>query len=187
MHLILGNRDINKMRLTAELHPDGWEPADTHPGVYWRQRRPELPRGTPALYLADQPEGMREDSRASRLRYTLAETMGSPKAFEQRRAELAAERGWGGDGGVTDECVLESYLRSLEPGGLMRTYLQQAQRATYLGRTSGAPRAHLGCISSGSAGFNHRRHTLCSRCGHQLQLRPRTRRERAANRRSRVG
>ena len=38
MHLILGNRDINKMRLTAELDPANWQPADEHPGVYWRQR-----------------------------------------------------------------------------------------------------------------------------------------------------
>ena len=121
------------MRLTAELHPDGWEPAETHPGVYWRQRRPDLPRGTPALYLAEQPEGMREDTRASRLRYTLSETMGSPKAFEHRRAEIAADRG-GGGARVSDECVLDSYLRSLEHGGLMRTYLQQAQHAPHLGR-----------------------------------------------------
>ena len=152
MHLILGNRDINKMRLTAELHPDGWEPAKTHPGVYWRQRRPDLPRGTPALYLAEQPEGMREDTRASRLRYTLAETMGSPKAFEHRRAEIAADRG---GGAVGDECVVDSYLRSLDRGGLMRTYLQQARPAPYLGRTSdlgrisgvSISRAHLGCLS----------------------------------------
>lgn len=34
VHLVLGNRDINKMRLLAELSPGPhWLPADDHPGV----------------------------------------------------------------------------------------------------------------------------------------------------------
>ncbi|KOO25767.1 hypothetical protein Ctob_003976 [Chrysochromulina tobinii] len=38
VHLVLGNRDINKMRLLAELDEsrDNWLAASEHPGVYWR-------------------------------------------------------------------------------------------------------------------------------------------------------
>ena len=37
VHLLLGNRDINKMRLPAELCAAHWLPAHEHPGVYWRR------------------------------------------------------------------------------------------------------------------------------------------------------
>ena len=163
VHLILGNRDINKMRLLAELSDAHWLPAAEHPGVYWRSRAgPDGGPFTPAHFLASQPDdsrGWREDTRANRLRYMLADNMGSPRAFEFRREELrslrrerstccdataadAARRRSrrGGDGGggdaedVSDDDVLGSYLDSLlRPDGLMRAYLQNAQLALRLG------------------------------------------------------
>ncbi len=133
VHLVFGNRDINKMRLSAELDPKQWLAAADHPGVYWRQRGgPDGGPATPATYLAAQPtSAQREDTRAARLRYMLADNMGSPRAFEHRRAELALSRPAGGR--VDDEAVLESYLASLERGGLMRRYLEQAQLAVLIG------------------------------------------------------
>ena len=87
----------------------------------------------------------------------LADTMGSPDAFELRREEITAEitaaRGTHADlttpdndhvtdnervtdnAHVTDEEVVESYLGSLSAGGLMRTYLQQAQLAVLINGT----------------------------------------------------
>ena len=131
VHLILGNRDINKMRLSAELAPENWVAAGAHEGVYWGQTAgPDGAPSTPATFLARQPEGRRADTRAARLRYTLAETMGSPRAFELRRAELVGERA-GAE--VDDEEVLGSYMCSLERGGLMRRLLQQGQLAARLG------------------------------------------------------
>jgi hypothetical protein len=52
VHFVLGNRDINKMRLAAELAPDNWLPAAQHPGVYWR--RDGGATSTPAGFLAAQ-------------------------------------------------------------------------------------------------------------------------------------
>ena len=148
VHLVLGNRDINKMRLLAELSPAHWLAADEHPGVYWRANAlADGSTATPATFLASQPDGQREDSVANRLRYMLADNMGSPKAFELRRAELAElaahadtldavpPLATGGElEAVSDEMVLESYLSSvLRPDGLMREYLQHAKIAVRLG------------------------------------------------------
>lgn len=124
VHLLLGNRDINKMRLTAELAPPPsklWLPAAQHPGVYWRTSGATA---TPAGWLAAQPAPAPADGPESRLRWMLSDNMGSPKAFEHRREELAEARGVGG-GAVSDGEVLRSYRRSLQPGGELRRFLQQ--------------------------------------------------------------
>ena len=135
MHLVLGNRDINKMRLVAELHPDNWLDAEEHPGVYWRKealtdaegvRRP----ATPATWLAKQPEGSRDDTRASRLRHMLEDNMGAPRAWELRRRELSSE-----GAAASDEDVLASYEASIQRGGLMRELLCQSQLAVLIGST----------------------------------------------------
>ena len=127
VHLILGNRDINKMRLPAELSDRHWLPAAEHPGVYWRQGM------SAGSWLAQQPtDSLRADTRANRLRYMLQDTMGSPRAFELRRSEL--QQLGGADGGeCSDDDVLHSYERSLRPGGLMREYLQHARLAALVG------------------------------------------------------
>lgn len=67
----------------------------------------------------------------------LADNMGSPRAFEFRREELAAlqAEGRGADIGddVGDDAVLASYLSSLHtPDGLMREYLLHAKLAVRL-------------------------------------------------------
>ncbi len=154
VHLVAGNRDINKMRFLAELSAAHWLDADAHPGVYWRVRGgPNGGPATPSTFLAAQPTGAAaEDTVANRLRYMLADNMGSPRAFEFRRAELAAlaseaqaaeplATGKSRAGTETvaphhvgDEEVLESFLSSvLLPGGLMREYLENARLAVRLG------------------------------------------------------
>ena len=68
VHFILGNRDVNKMRIPVELHPSYLSsPGD----VYWIPRKSDC-----------------NQSAAQRLQWTLANTMGSPLAFEYRRTEL---------------------------------------------------------------------------------------------------
>ena len=131
VHLLLGNRDINKMRIAAELAPNNWLPAELHPGVYWRQRaNQDGGPATPATFLASQPPHLREDTLASRLKYMLQDNMGSPRAFELRRSELALESM--NNEPVSDERVLESYLDSIQSGGCMRRYLEQAQLAVLI-------------------------------------------------------
>ena len=93
VHLVMGNRDINKMRLLAELDGsrDNWLAASEHPGVYWRAGGgPDGGPSTPATYLAAYTGAQARDTVANRLRYMLADNMGSPRAFEFRRQELAA-------------------------------------------------------------------------------------------------
>mmetsp|Transcript_3173 Transcript_3173/g.9176 ORF Transcript_3173/g.9176 Transcript_3173/m.9176 type:complete len:717 (-) Transcript_3173:2524-4674(-) len=183
VHLIMGNRDVNKIRFAHELERPNREdqPARTGEPVceaWWSDVTPPC------------------RSEAQRLRWMLHHTMGSqvPCTFELRRSELArdaeeadararAERAAGVQGTgasdegkavvfslgtlftsvlgkdagrsrtggaptsgelalaeaggdlppVSDEEVVSSFVRSVGPGGLMRTYLELAQIGAVLG------------------------------------------------------
>lgn len=133
VHLLLGNRDINKMRLTAELAPPPsalWLPAAAHPGVYWRRSGATA---TPAGWLAAQAAPL-ADEPSSRLRWMLSDNMGSPRAFELRRSELAAARGVE-SGALSDRDVLRSFAGSLQRGGALRSFLQAGQLCALIGGT----------------------------------------------------
>ena len=99
--LLLGNRDINKMRLTSELEASQLEDAllEHLPGPHWV---PDPKRSTPASYLRQRkaarlsipPEEVSDEqlraanTMANRLRYILEETMGAGGELERRAAEL---------------------------------------------------------------------------------------------------
>ena len=69
VHFILGNRDVNKLRLPTELH----DSYTRSPGAtYWLPNDPE-----------QRPQG-----NIDRLKWILARTMGAPENFEHRRTEL---------------------------------------------------------------------------------------------------
>ena len=68
VHFVLGNRDINKMRIQSELT------VEEHPGVVWN--RPE--------------EGVSRDL-VERLKWILSGTMGSPRAFGHRQWEIGTD------------------------------------------------------------------------------------------------
>ena len=68
VHFILGNRDVNKMRVPIELHSSYLE----KPGrVYW----------SPA-------DSNDDGNRVERMKWILGKTMGSPGGFEYRKEEL---------------------------------------------------------------------------------------------------
>eukprot|EP00977_Amphora_coffeiformis_P000801 scaffold175_cov177-Amphora_coffeaeformis.AAC.3 len=121
VHLVLGNRDINKMRLVAELgSSDDTMPA--HPGVEWF-------RGTNRLGDPEQPNIELQDP-VQRLKWILQFTMGSPRAFEHRKQELEKEaKGQP----VSEADVVDSYRKSCHPDGEMGRYLAAAQLAVRLG------------------------------------------------------
>ena len=114
--IILGNRDINKMRLAQELtaQHQKMHPWSTYRGVFWR--------GDAGL---DHDEA---DTLPNRLRWILQNTMGSGRSFELRRQEL------GGDN-VTDDMVVHSFHESLQPNGAMREYLKVGKLGVVLGDT----------------------------------------------------
>ena len=125
VHFIMGNRDINKMRISQELS------SSHHDGVWWI-RTTNKGRGN-----KPDPTG----SKSERLKWILAHTMGSPNAFELRRSELKRERENNNNNNnnnntiVSDEDVLQSYLDSCHAQtGEMGQYLSQAHLCFKLGK-----------------------------------------------------
>jgi hypothetical protein len=145
VHFIMGNRDINKLRIVDELGCDETKRLPKHKGVYWL-------RGTGLPGDPENPEcsdiATTTETTAERLKWMLRSTMGSPNAFELRRQELRKERlaimnGQSAfstkecseqmpiicDGAkVSDDEVTKSYLQSCDPNsGLMSRYLSNAK------------------------------------------------------------
>jgi len=141
--LILGNRDINKMRFTSELATSELERVKEVPRAFWQSRLPgNCPTYWEYLKRKLQDEGVKEDevtdkmvydrsSKASKLRYLLDCDMGSAGDFEFRREELAHLKNVA-KGDVTDEEVVRSYEESVAPGGSMRQLLEMGQLALLL-------------------------------------------------------
>ena len=100
--LILGNRDLNKMRITSELADEQLlnERLAGIPGPYWV---PETKQVSPRQYLAKllakdgnsdptDEEVAAINTPINRLRWMLTETMGAADEDERRRAELSKLR-----------------------------------------------------------------------------------------------
>ena len=121
--LLLGNRDICKMKLTSEVPPGDHEKPEDVPqpffaGIY----------GTVPTYKDWIEEKGLKPSSISKLKWLLACTMSCPESFEFRRQEL------GGDG-ITDEQVYESFMGSLRPGGAVYEYIHHGQLAAIIDGT----------------------------------------------------
>lgn len=109
VHVILGNRDINKMRLTVELSKKALQ---SPPDVYWNKD-----------VLASQVNQKASD----RLKWILLRTMGAPIAFESRREELNLIGKQ-----ASDDDVLQSFLDFIKPKenneeGALTKYLRYGQ------------------------------------------------------------
>jgi hypothetical protein len=152
--LLVGNRDVNKLRCTSELAPaalaSGSGAATDAAYPYWVE---PAKRVTPAAFLAR--HGL-PDTRAARLRWILTETMGADGTFELRRQELAAlalpaptpaptptptptptaAEGAGAVVEVDDDAVVDSYVHAVTPGhpdAFMRAFLEHGQLMLLLG------------------------------------------------------
>jgi len=120
VHFVLGNRDVNKMRLAKELEmtSDGQMRSTT--GVYWL-------RGSGLVGDMERKEEVSRDP-VKRMKWILKNTMGSPRAFGHRKSELERE---GKEAGlaervVDDMDVFRSYERTASPRGEMGEYLKKA-------------------------------------------------------------
>ena len=129
--LLVGNRDLNKLRLTSELGENEMaRDPSAIPGPHWDPRAPTL-----AEYLAATGHA---DSRAERLRYLYLHTLGCPETFELRRREMSLLSGRAAEGDAkapSDEEVVEAAVGDVLPGGLLRTYMEHADVAVLLGHT----------------------------------------------------
>eukprot|EP00931_Biecheleriopsis_adriatica_P004120 TRINITY_DN105834_c0_g1_i1.p1 TRINITY_DN105834_c0_g1~~TRINITY_DN105834_c0_g1_i1.p1 ORF type:complete len:876 (-),score=170.27 TRINITY_DN105834_c0_g1_i1:123-2606(-) len=145
--LIMGNRDVNKMRWTAELADSELEldRVKATPAVFWM---PPNGRSTYLQFLtrlAAAEQQVAEDAvtddmlikfsnKSNKLRYLLNHDMGSLGEFEYRRKELAFMQDVGEET-ISDDDVVRSYEESLAPGGCLREYLELGQLAKIIGPT----------------------------------------------------
>ena len=128
--LLVGNRDLNKLRLTSELgEAEMARDPSAIPGPHWDPRAPTLAEHLAATGHAD--------SRAERLRYMYLHTLGCPETFELRRREISllSGRAAGDAKAPSDEEVVEAAVGDVLPGGLLRTYMEHADVAVLLGHT----------------------------------------------------
>ena len=139
VHLLVGNRDVNKIRLMVELADEhcAAAPLSQHPGMYWN---------TPAKPSAclSEPE-LNSETMAMRLQWILARSMNAPKAFESRKQELSR---FAGGEVVDDAAVVKSFQEYVRPGGLMFEYLSLAKLAIVL---DGVLFVHAGLPHAGDA------------------------------------
>ena len=119
---VMGNRDINKMRIVEEIGPVPQDDDDDlllppHYGCYWFEGSGRV--GDPQLGL------LPHTTAVDRLKWILNYTMGSPRAFEYRRWEL--QDLCQNSTVITDEDVVESYRQSCDPQtGEMSLFLRHA-------------------------------------------------------------
>lgn len=130
VHLIIGNRDTNKLRFATELSESALkDPKILHDKSFPYWVKPEN-RVWPAKYL--EKHGL-QDTAANRLKWMLKETMGSEGAFERRQFELK-ELGKP----HSEEDVVSSYCASVQPShpdNFMLRYMQHAQLGYIFGKT----------------------------------------------------
>jgi hypothetical protein len=97
VYLLMGNRDINKMRIVNELVGGNSRRSNAsttmsmpkHNGAYWLMRNRDPSDNTP---IDETRNSVPNDSIVTRLQWMLQSTMGSKDAFELRRVELLRER-----------------------------------------------------------------------------------------------
>eukprot|EP00040_Diaphanoeca_grandis_P030919 m.183805 g.183805 ORF g.183805 m.183805 type:complete len:509 (-) comp32168_c4_seq2:40-1566(-) len=125
--LIIGNRDVNKMRFGAELHAEDL----ARPAAEWI--KPAFHSNSLSLldYWAWKGWVADECDHVHRLKYLLEHTMNSPNAFEFRRQELEILHGYK----ASDQEVFENFQSSILDGGIYLRYMQHAQLAALIGDT----------------------------------------------------
>jgi len=155
--LLLGNRDLNKLRLTSEICPSQLALLEEVPGPYWV---PENKRISPAQFLRKKiakEAGIPEDdvslqqlkeanTAANRMRWMLKDTMGADGEFERRAAELAFLHQYT----PTEEQVVASFVDSVAPGGDLREYLLLGQLACVKGSSLYVHGGIVGAFKDGS-------------------------------------
>ena len=153
--LLVGNRDLNKLRFTAELSAaDMSLPPEAIPKPHWTDKVPSYAEHLAAAAAENGLTLAAANTRAERLRWMYKHTLGCPRTFEFRRAEMALERYGEQDGGcaserVSDEEVVENCIAEVLPGGALWEYLNEACVAALIGNTLFVH----GCVDEDNYGY----------------------------------
>lgn len=164
VHLLVGNRDLNKIRLSSELSESDMKiPIEVVGRPFWDPNAKSLKEHLEGLREKDEEENASLDkwnTRAERLRYMLKHTLGCPDTFEFRREEVKLLTQIHGeypmipethdvtpihttplDGldettpEVTDEEVVDSFLYEMSPEGSLLQYLHLSSIGAIVGNT----------------------------------------------------
>eukprot|EP01090_Pellita_catalonica_P004420 TRINITY_DN14249_c0_g1_i1.p1 TRINITY_DN14249_c0_g1~~TRINITY_DN14249_c0_g1_i1.p1 ORF type:complete len:570 (+),score=109.32 TRINITY_DN14249_c0_g1_i1:45-1754(+) len=155
VHLIMGNRDLNKLRYAAELHSsDIARKIDEIPAPFWVKQRDRVSLRKYLTQLSTTTTSSPSSSldlekfntRTNRLKWMLIHTLGCPKTFEFRRQELqllaeqaAISKGEKKDVKeiqITDDDVTQNMIDSvLNKTGIVRRYLELSVPAVIVGDT----------------------------------------------------
>ena len=138
--LLVGNRDLNKLRFSAELsEQDMNRSIDDIPPPHWDPGAPTLRSYLERVAKCRGLQSVEDvNTRVDRLQYMLKHTLGCPDTFEFRRQELAvlANDNNCDVNAISDERVLESFVNEVEhPEGSLRQYLENANVAAVVGNT----------------------------------------------------
>ena len=134
VYLIVGNRDLNKLRFTAELsETDLQRPIHEIPPPHWDPMAPTLKEFLQSLPNTESSSLEELNTRVNRLHYLLQHTLGCSNTFDFRREELAILNGVD-ETSVTDDDVVDSFLFEVEKGSLA-DYLSLADVAVCIGNT----------------------------------------------------
>jgi hypothetical protein len=171
IHLLVGNREITKMRLQSELAPDSirqrlmytssprWLPNQpTVPLDYVKARLEKNHLPTDMSFIHSYINSLStKDCQLIYLHWMLEKTMGCPHTFRYRREELI--RKYARD--VTDKEVLNNFIKESSPDGLTGQYLQRAKLAVLIPNTGilamhgGMTEENVGCIPEGKERFSN--------------------------------
>ncbi|CAJ1935207.1 unnamed protein product [Cylindrotheca closterium] len=133
--LLVGNRDLNKLRFSAELsEAELGRDLNTIPGPHWDPSAPTLAEYLQRL-VADKSQVDLESlhTRVNKLKYMLKHTLGCPKTFEFRRQELSILQNRSADA-ITDDQVVDNFIFEVQEGSL-HDYFHHAQVAVIIGNT----------------------------------------------------
>eukprot|EP00520_Triparma_pacifica_P020599 CAMPEP_0118640856 /NCGR_PEP_ID=MMETSP0785-20121206/4971_1 /TAXON_ID=91992 /ORGANISM="Bolidomonas pacifica, Strain CCMP 1866" /LENGTH=798 /DNA_ID=CAMNT_0006532261 /DNA_START=31 /DNA_END=2424 /DNA_ORIENTATION=+ len=103
--LIMGNRDVNKLRFLSELSD---EQVTLSTDIYWD-------RNVKSYGEWCEEKGIENKGKTNKLKWMLECTMGSQKTFETRRMELAIIKSLEDPGLIPDEEVVASFVDSVNP------------------------------------------------------------------------
>jgi hypothetical protein len=136
VYLLVGNRDLNKLRFAAELSDEDMaRNIEEIPKPHWDPSAPTLREFLEGVAEKESVKDIEAvNNRVNRLKYMLLHTLGCPETFQHRRAELAILLGEE-EGTISDERVLRSFQHEMEQGGSLREYLDHACVAAVVGNT----------------------------------------------------